>query len=77
VLKLAPRSAPFGYGIGGSVRRLPRTARWSNDLFEDSDGPDQAQAAVEVALANSACASIRKLAVGLLGDGFEGAGAIR
>jgi hypothetical protein len=64
----------FGYGLGG-VRRLQGLAALVDDLFGNSAGLDQAQAAIEVALGKLSLGTrIRKLAVGLLGDGFEGTG---
>ena len=61
----------LGHGLGG-VRRLQGLAALVDDLFGDGAGLDQRQAAVEFALGKLRLgARIRKLAVGLLGDGLE------
>ena len=54
------------------MRRLQGLAALVDDLFGDSTGLDQGQAAVELALGKLRLgARIRELAVGLLGDGLE------
>ena len=73
-IELGGLQRAFGHGLGG-VRRLQRLAALVDDLFGDRAGLDQGQAAVELALGKLHLgAGIRKLAVGLLGDGFERAG---
>ena len=73
MLSCAALQRAFGDRLGG-VRRLQGLAALVDDLFGDSAGLDQVQAAVEVALGKLGLgARIRKLAVSLLRDGFEGA----
>ena len=73
-LSCAAFSAPSATRLGG-VRRLQGLTALVDDLFGDRAGLDQVQAAIELALGKfDLGARIRKLAVGLLGDGLERAG---
>ena len=70
-LSWAALSAPSATDFGG-VRRLQGLAPLVDDLFGDRAGLDQVQAAIELALGELHLgARIRKLAVGLFGDGLE------
>ena len=70
-IELGGLQRAFGHGLGG-VRRLQGLAALVDDLFGDSTGLDQGQAAVELALGKLRLgARIRELTVGLLGDGLK------
>ena len=70
-IELGGLQRAFGLHLG-CVRGLQRLAALIDDLFGDGTGLDQIEPAVEVALGKLRLgARVRKLAVRLLGDGFE------
>src|ERR1700722_13668076 len=73
-IELSSLQRAFGHGLGG-VRRLQGLAALIDNLFGNSTGLDQGQAALEIALGKLRLgARIRELTVRLLGNGFKRSG---